>query len=44
MPIQREDPSDEPGMGRAVLVVLLMIAITAMVCLAIYGVMIPIRS
>jgi hypothetical protein len=44
MAIEREHSSDEPGIGRALLVVLLMIAITATVCLAIYGVMIPIRG
>jgi hypothetical protein len=43
MAIERERSADEPGMGRALLVVVLMIAITAIVCVVIYGVMIAIR-
>jgi hypothetical protein len=43
MAIHREDSSDVPGLGRALLVVLLMIAITAILCVVIYGVMVAIR-
>jgi len=43
MALEREHGPHEPGIGRALLAVVLMIAITAVVCVAIYGVMIAIR-
>jgi hypothetical protein len=39
----RDEPREAPGLGRALLAVVLMIAITALVCALIYLVMIAIR-
>ena len=39
----RNEPRETPGMGRALLVVLLMLGITAVLCILVYGVMIAIR-
>ena len=39
----RNDPREAPGIGRALLVVLLMLGITAVLCILVYGVMIAIR-
>lgn len=39
-----EERPEAPGVGRALLVVLLMIVITAILCVVIYGVMIAIRA
>ena len=42
--VDREERPGAPGVSRALLVVLLMIVITAILCVVIYGVMIAIRS